>query len=237
MWMSSSSAANGKAPLAQLALDRVEAGEQRVAVVRGDDRRARRASARARATARCPAATAAGRSRSRRSGAGSRGAGARGSGTRRGQSTSGATAERPRRSASRHAGDLALAHLREERQRQRACGDVLAHRELALAMAEALAVEAHQVDRRQVGLALDAARRERAHGLVAIDAARELHDEHEPAAPRRRRVRRAGQLQTLDPGERLAVAEPRPARAPRASRPGAPAARCRARRRCPRGGS
>src|SRR5947209_14180232 len=52
--------------------------------------------------------------------------------------------------------DLLLGHLREERQGDRPRGDVLADRELALAMAEALAVEGHQVDRRQVRLALDA---------------------------------------------------------------------------------
>src|SRR2546428_6842630 len=53
--------------------------------------------------------------------------------------------------------DLGLAEPREERERQRATRHVLAHRELALAMAEALAIEAHQVDRRHVGLRVDAA--------------------------------------------------------------------------------
>ena len=33
MWMSSSSGANGKRPVAQLGLDRVEAGQQRVAIL------------------------------------------------------------------------------------------------------------------------------------------------------------------------------------------------------------
>ena len=51
-----------------------------------------------------------------------------------------------------HARDLPLGHLREERQRDRARGDVLGDGELALAVAEALAVEREQVDRRQVGL-------------------------------------------------------------------------------------
>src|SRR5258708_15011512 len=54
--------------------------------------------------------------------------------------------------------DLALAHLREERQRDRPPGDVLADRELSLAVPEALAVVAHQVDRRPGGLAVDAGR-------------------------------------------------------------------------------
>src|SRR6188472_3336573 len=41
-----------------------------------------------------------------------------------------------------HPFDLSFGHLGEERQRDRARGDVLADGELALAMAEALAVEA-----------------------------------------------------------------------------------------------
>src|SRR4051794_2933241 len=53
--------------------------------------------------------------------------------------------------------DLALGELGEERQRDRARGDVLADWELALAVTEALAVERHEVDRRQVRLALDPA--------------------------------------------------------------------------------
>src|SRR3954462_11671806 len=52
--------------------------------------------------------------------------------------------------------DLAVRHLREERQRERAGGHVLAHGELAGAMAERLAVVRHEVDRRQVRLALHA---------------------------------------------------------------------------------
>ena len=69
----------------------------------------------------------------------------------------------PQRSAGARASTWPSLISREERQRERARGDVLADRELALAVAEALAVEAHQVDRRQVGLALDArARRARA---------------------------------------------------------------------------
>ena len=76
----------------------------------------------------------------------------------------------------------AVGQLGEERQRERARGDVLADGELALAVAEALAVEAHQVDRRQVGLGVDAARAQRADRRVAVDAAR--------AAGRRRRTSR-----------------------------------------------
>src|ERR1019366_1539781 len=82
----------------------------------------------------------------------------------------------------RHPRELTFAHLREERQRQRALGDVLTDRKLALAMAEALAVEAHQMDGREVGLTLDLLRRKRADRRVAIHAVRELHNEHEPAA-------------------------------------------------------
>src|SRR3954469_11144108 len=42
---------------------------------------------------------------------------------------------------------MSLGQLREERQRDRARRDVLADRELALAVAESLAVEGHEVDR------------------------------------------------------------------------------------------
>ena len=48
------------------------------------------------------------------------------------------------------------------------------------------------------------ARVQRAHRLVAIDAVRQLHDEHEPAAPCFAVVL-AGKRQALDAGERLAV--------------------------------
>src|SRR5438270_6200985 len=71
---------------------------------------------------------------------------------------------------------LALGHLREERQRDRARGDVLAHRELALAVAEALAVEAQQVDGGEVRLARDPPLRQRDDRRVAIDPPRQLHD-------------------------------------------------------------
>src|SRR5687768_15902167 len=56
-----------------------------------------------------------------------------------------------------HVLDLSLRQLGEEGQRERAAGHVFADRELALAVAEALAVEAHQVDGRQVGLGVDPA--------------------------------------------------------------------------------
>ena len=94
--------------------------------------------------------------------------------------------------------DLALAQLREERQRERARRDVLADRELAGPVAEGLAVVAHQVDRRQVRLALHAALAQAADRLVAVDAARERHRVDEPAAHVPALVR-AGQLEALDP--------------------------------------
>ena len=79
---------------------------------------------------------------------------------------------------------------------------VLADRELALAVTEALAVEAHQVDRRQVGLRVDPARPQLADRRVAVDPARKLDDVDEPAAAVAVRVR-AGQVEPLDARERL----------------------------------
>ena len=61
-------------------------------------------------------------------------------------------------------------------------GDVLADRELAPAVAEALAVEGHQVDRGQVRLGLHAALAQRPDRLVAVAAVRKLDDEDEPPA-------------------------------------------------------
>ena len=136
MWMSSSPARERKRAVAQLALDGVEPAQQRVAIRVADDPRSPRASARARATGRCRAG------HSRRSNASERVErlevgvpGLARSATCAGQST----ARRPSAAASapRDALDLALAQLREERQRERARGDVLADRELALAVAEA----------------------------------------------------------------------------------------------------
>src|SRR5437763_909558 len=118
------------------------------------------------------------------------------------------TASRPASSASASFGDardLALVHVGEERERQRSRRYVLAHRELARPMPEALAVEAHQVDRRQVWLALDPTRRQRADRLVAVRPVRKLHDEDEPSAAVAARIG-AGQLQALDAGEGLSVA-------------------------------
>src|SRR5436190_529748 len=100
--------------------------------------------------------------------------------------------------------DLALVHVGEERERQRSRRYVLAHRELARPMPEALAVEAHQVDRRQVWLALDPTRRQRADRLVAVRPVRKLHDEDEPSAAIAARIG-AGQPQALDAGEGLSV--------------------------------
>src|SRR5580704_18066863 len=105
----------------------------------------------------------------------------------------------------RHARHLPLVHAGKERQRQRARGDVLADGELPLTVPEALAVEAHQVDRRQVGLALHAVRRERVHDAVPIDPPGQLHDEYEPAAYIAVAIE-TRQLQILDPRERFAVA-------------------------------
>ena len=56
-----------------------------------------------------------------------------------------------------HPLDLAVGQLRKERQRQRAARHVLAYRELPLAVPEALAVEAEQMNRREVRLRVDAA--------------------------------------------------------------------------------
>src|SRR5689334_7127326 len=108
-------------------------------------------------------------------------------------------AERPRKGA-RDPLDLPVGHLREERQRDRPRGDVLAHRELALAVAERLAVVAHEVDRGQVRLALHAEAAQRAHHIVAVVASRDLHHEHEPAADVAAGVR-ARQSQALDAAE------------------------------------
>ena len=83
-------------------------------------------------------------------------------------------------------------------------------------MAEALAVEAHEVDGRQVGLALHAELAQREHRRVAVAPARQLDDEHEPAAHVAVAVL-ARQPETLDAGERLAVGGGDLARARRAS--------------------
>src|SRR3954452_7619484 len=64
--------------------------------------------------------------------------------------------------------DLPVGHRREERQRERARGHVLAHRELALAVAERLAVVRHEVDRREVRLARDPVLAQPADDVVAV---------------------------------------------------------------------
>src|SRR3954471_9130508 len=84
------------------------------------------------------------------------------------------------RKGGRDALDLAVGHVREERQRERAGGDVLTDRELARTVAERLAVVRHEVDRRQVRLALHPVLAQRAHDLVAVVAVRHLHDVDEP---------------------------------------------------------
>ena len=115
------------------------------------------------------------------------------------------------RELGRHAVDLTLGHAGEERQRDRAGSDVLADGELSRPVAETFSVEAHQVDRGQVGLALNPARRERPHGLIAIHPGRQLHDEHEPAAAIAAGIG-AGKLEPLDAGKRREVqrGDPRP---------------------------
>src|SRR5436190_17633488 len=104
----------------------------------------------------------------------------------------------------RHTLDLRLAELGVERQGEGAPSDVLADRELPFAVAEALAVEAQQVDRRQVGLGVDAALAQSGHCRVALHLGRKLHDVHEPASPVSALVG-AGQTESLDVGERLRV--------------------------------
>src|SRR3954469_4310886 len=99
---------------------------------------------------------------------------------------------------------LALGHLREERQRQRALGDVLADRELPAPEAEALPVEGHEMDRGQVGLGLHARAAQGGDDRVAVRAAGQLDDEDEPAAHVAAGVL-AGQLEALEAGERLAI--------------------------------
>src|SRR3954468_20702115 len=82
----------------------------------------------------------------------------------------------------RHLFGLGMRQVGEERQRDRARGDVLADRELALAMAEGLAVVGHQVDGRQVGLGLHAALAQGEDRGVAVDLTGKLDDEDEPPA-------------------------------------------------------
>src|SRR5688572_29258410 len=76
--------------------------------------------------------------------------------------------------------DLLFSKIGVERQRERAARDVLADGEFALAIAEPLAVERHQVDRRQVWLRLDPLAAETLDRRVAVDLARELDDVDEP---------------------------------------------------------
>src|SRR3982074_3932452 len=78
-----------------------------------------------------------------------------------------------------HAVHLPLRHIREEGQRERARRHVLTHRKLALPMAEALSVDRHQVNRGQVGLALDAARGAGPDDRLAVDPARAPDHESE----------------------------------------------------------
>ena len=139
-------------------------------------------------------------------------------------------------SAAGHALHLRLGQLGEERQGQRPGGHVLAHRELALAVAEALAVEAHQVDGGQVGLGVDALLAQRADRVVAVDAGGQLDHVDEPAAAVAAGVG-ARQLQALDARQRLAVQAARRGRGRPASAPAARAAPAPARRPAPTGGS
>ena len=109
--------------------------------------------------------------------------------------------------------------LREERQRERARGDVLADGELAGAVPEALAVEAHQVDRRQVGLALDPSRRQRPdrsrRGRLRAGSCTTNTNQPRPSPPRSGQ----GSSRPSMLGERLAVERRRARLARRASPP------------------
>src|SRR4051812_3853917 len=75
---------------------------------------------------------------------------------------------------------LRLGQRREERQRDRARGDVLADGEGPLAMPEGLAVIRHQVDRGQIRLGLHAALAQGDDRRVAVHPVRQLDDEDEP---------------------------------------------------------
>ena len=81
-----------------------------------------------------------------------------------------------------HALDLCLAHRAEERQRDQARGGVLGHRELALAVAEALAIVGQEVDARHVGLRLDSVPGELAEHGVAISVGGQQNRVDEPAS-------------------------------------------------------
>ena len=114
--------------------------------------------------------------------------------------------------------DLVLAHRREERQRHRPRGDVLADRELARAVAEGLAVEATSGGS-PAGTAWTARRARAARGdLVAVAAARDLDDEDEPAA---------------DVAARVRARQPEAARSTRPAPRGSSRRPARGRRACP----
>src|SRR5919202_4391883 len=105
----------------------------------------------------------------------------------------------------RHPSDPTFVEPREERERERASRHVFADGKLALPVAEALPVERHQVDGGKVGLAGHPLLCQGADCGVAVDAARELHHEHEPAAAIAPRVG-AWQFELVDAGQGLAVA-------------------------------
>ena len=120
---------------------------------------------------------------------------------------------------------------REERQRKRSRGDVLADGELALAIAEALAVEGH-AGGSPAGRACTA-RRARASAWMTSSRstpARHLHDEDEPAAPVAVGDPRTA-AEALDARQRLRGSSRPPARGRPACRGGAPAGRGRSRTR------
>src|SRR3954451_13921071 len=104
----------------------------------------------------------------------------------------------------RHLLRLGSGECREERQGDRARGDVLADRKFISAVPMGLAVVGHQVDRRQVGLRLDAALAQGEDRGVAVDPVRQLDDEDEPATLGPAGVL-ARQLEALDVGEQLAI--------------------------------
>ena len=140
-------------------------------------------------------------------------------------------------SAPPHPRDLSLGHLREERERDRARRDVLADRELALAMTERLAVVASSGG--SPGSRACSAPRARASARTTPSRSTPrgscTTNTNQPRAGAARV--RAGQRQILDRGAAPRGRAPPRARGRPASRRAARAGRSRARRRCRTAGS
>ena len=100
--------------------------------------------------------------------------------------------------------DLPLGQLRKERQRDRACGYILAPREQPIETRKAIPIEAEQMDRGKIRLALNALPSELSHHAIAVDATWELDHEHEPATDAATGIR-ARQLEPLGTGKRSPV--------------------------------